>query len=125
MRLKKKLLSLVLIVPLTLLLTACPKLASTARDTSAVLQGLIVAAQAKYQTSCAADKTQAACVNIERAVSGENALITAIETYCGWSTVTPPTDPTTVCVPVSSATQGLNLAVSNATAFINQLKGML
>lgn len=121
----KRFLSIVLIVPLTLFLTACPKLASTSRDTSAVLQGLIVAAQAKYQTSCAANNTQPTCVNIDKAVSGENALITATETYCGWSTVTPPTDPNTACVPVASAVQGLTLAISNANTFINQLKGML
>ena len=121
----RRLLSLVLIVPLTLLLTACPNLASSARDTSAALQGLIVAAQAKYQSTCTATPSQAVCVDINKAVSGENALVTATEAYCNWSTTSPPTDTTVPCVPVQSAAAGLQTAISNANTLINEIKGTL
>lgn len=108
-----------------LILTACSPIEVSARNASAALQGLLVAAQAKYHDSCVADKTQSVCQLINKGVSGENALITAGETYCGWSTVAPPTDPNTKCVPVKNAKAALQAAIANATQLTLEIKGTL
>jgi len=113
------------IVVLCLVLLACTPVEQQARNTAAALQGAIVAAQAKYQPSCLSNPQQTVCVTINQGVSGENALITATETYCGWSTTAPPTDPNAKCVPVKTAAAALSAAISNATALTLQLKGVL
>ena len=114
------------VLALTLLLVEakCSKLEQNARDTAAALNGAIVSAQAHYQTSCTANPSQTPCQTINRAVSGQNALITAIDAYCGWSANTPPANPNAPCVPVKGAEQSLNAAVLNANTLINQLKGL-
>jgi hypothetical protein len=104
---------------------ACSPIEQQARNTAAALQGTLVAAQAKYQTSCSASPTQSVCVTINKGVAGENVLITALETYCGWSTVSPPTDPNAKCVPVASAQAGLQAAISNATTLTLEVKGLI
>lgn len=104
---------------------ACSPIEQQARNTAAALQGTLVAAQAKYQTSCGASPTQSVCVTIDKGVSGENALITALETYCGWSPASPPSDPTAKCVPVKTAQAGLTVAISNATALTLEIKGVI
>ena len=116
---------IVLIVGVLLVCTACTPIEQQARNTAAALQGTIVAAQAKYHDSCVANPTQAVCQDINKGVAGENALITAIETYCGWSTTSPPTDPNAKCVPVSTATAGLQAAIANATQLTLELKGTI
>ena len=113
------------ILALTLILAGCSPIEQQARNTAAALQGTIVAAQAKYQSSCTANPAQAVCVDINKAVSGEAALITSIEAYCNWSTTMPPSDPNATCTPVKSAQAGLQTAIANATNFINSLKGVL
>src|SRR5947207_15952877 len=96
-----------------------------ARDSAAALSGSIVAAQTKYQTSCTADLSQQICQVINRGVSGENALVTAIETYCGWAMTPAPPDPNAKCVPVKSAEAALQTAIANAAALTLQIKGAL
>src|SRR5215468_8968896 len=86
-----------------LVMVGCSPLENQARDTAAALSGSIVAAQTKYQGNCVANPGQEICQIINRGVSGENALITAIETYCGWAQSVAPPDPTEACVPVRSA----------------------
>lgn len=115
-----------LAVILCLSLTACPKvpLADTARDTYAALGGAIAAAQTQYQTQCTADPKGQACVIINQAIASQNLLITATETYCGWSVASPP-PVGTVCAPVPSAETALRTSISNAQLFITQLKGAL
>jgi hypothetical protein len=103
----------------------CSPVQNNARDTSAALQGAIVAAQAQYQASCTANAAQEACTTINKAVAAQNALITATESYCGWSTTNPPASPTAACVPVATAEAGLQTAIANATTFITQIKGIL
>ena len=71
-------------------MVACSPLENQARDVAAALSGSIVAAQSKYQESCGANPSQAICQAINRGVSGENALLTAVETYCGWAVTPPP-----------------------------------
>ncbi len=118
----------------------CSPLENQARDAAAALSGSIVAAQTKYQAACAADPTQEICRVINRGVSGENALITAIETYCGWAatpdpsgpkagppgapTLAPP-DPAAKCVPVRSAETALRSAIANAATLTLQIKGAI
>lgn len=115
---------LTLPITLCLLLVACSPLEQQARNTAAALGGAITAAQQQNQAACQAAPTATVCQVINRAVAAQNALITATEAYCGWS---PSTNPATApaCTPVKSATSGLQTAISNATPFINQLKGVI
>src|SRR5882724_6523564 len=99
---KKKLISIVLALG-ALPMLACSPLENHARDAVAALSGSIVAAQTKYQVSCAANPSQQICQAINRGVSGENALVTAVETYCGWAVTPAPPDPNAKCVAVKSA----------------------
>ena len=114
-----------LVVILTVVMLGCTPIEQQARNTAAALQGTIVAAQAKYHDSCVANPKQGVCQDINKGIAGENALITAVETYCGWSLTAPPADPNTKCVPVKTAQAGLSIAISNATALTLQIKGVL
>ena len=113
-----------LLIPLLLVLTACPKFEQNARDTAAALGGAITAAQVQHQAECVATPSASTCTLINRAAATQNTLITSIEAYCGWSSMTLPTD-NTACVPVSNAKAGLQTAINNANAFIGQLKGVI
>jgi hypothetical protein len=115
----------VLLVFCLLPMLGCSPLEDQARNSAAALSGSIVAAQTKYQASCTANPSQEICKVINRGVSGENALITAIETYCGWALTPVPPDQTAKCVPVSSAQGALQAAVANAGTLTLQIKGAL
>ena len=107
-------------------LNGCTQLEKHARDTAAALNGAITQAQQQHQQECNATPTLAACIVINKAVDGQNALVTAIEAYCGWSVANPPVDmAATQCVPVKSAQAGLQTAVANADLFIAELKGVI
>lgn len=110
---------------LLVILVACSPVEQKARDTAAALQGSIVAAQAKYHDSCVANPSQNVCQVINRGIAGENALITSVETYCGWSPASPPADPTAKCVPVKSAESALVAAIANAAQLTLEIKGVL
>lgn len=114
-----------LLLPLLLVLTACPKFEQNARDTAAALGGAVTAAQAQHQTDCKAAPATAPCVLINKGVDAQNALITGIEAYCGWTAGVLPTDPNAACKPVSTAQAGLQTAISNANVLIGQLKGII
>jgi hypothetical protein len=120
-----KKLALSLLLPLLVCLVACSPLEQQARNTAAALQGAIVAAQGQYHDTCTSNPKQNSCGIINNAISGENALITAVETYCGWSATNPPADPNATCVPVKTAQAGLQAAIANATTFITELKGVI
>ena len=122
---KRKLAALVLLPILLAALCGCPSVVNTARDTAAALNGAIVAAQTQHQASCTANPTQTACTTINKAIDGQNVLVSAIQTYCGWSPATPPANPQAACVPVSSALAGLNQAVANANTLIPEVKGLV
>lgn len=118
-------LNTLLIVLGLLPMVGCSPLENQARDTAAALSGAIVAAQTKYQASCTANPAQEICGVINRGVSGENALITAVETYCGWTPTLVPPDPKATCVPVSSAQGALQAAIANAATLASQIKGAI
>lgn len=120
---KNLLISLLVVCLLPML--GCSPLENQARDTAAALSGSLVAAQTKYQASCAANPAQEICQIINRGVSGENALITAVETYCGWTPTLAPPDPTAKCVPVKTAQAALQAAINNAASLTLQIKGAL
>jgi len=115
-----------IIVALGLLpMFACSPVENQARDSAAALSGSIIAAQTKYQVSCTANPSQQICQVINRGISGENALITAVETYCGWAVTPAPPDPNAKCVPVKSAEAALQTAIANAATLTLQIKGAL
>jgi hypothetical protein len=111
-------------LPLIAITLACPgaQLEQTARDVSASLGGLLQTAQSEHQ-ECLTDASSTTCHTIQRGVSGQNALVTALETYCSWSTTAPPPDSTTQCVPVASAQAALKSAISNANELTTEVKG--
>jgi len=113
------------VLVLTILMLGCSPLENQARDTAAALSGSIAAAQSMYQARCAANPAQEICQVINRGVSGENALLTAIETYCGWTPTLAPPDPTAKCMPVKSAQAALQAAIANAATLTLQIKGAL
>jgi hypothetical protein len=120
-----RILTCILITLILVPLLGCSPLENQARDTAAALSGSIVAAQNKYQAGCAANPGQEICTVINRGVSGENALITAVETYCGWTPTLAPPDPTATCVPVKSAEAALRTAIANAGTLTLQIKGAI
>ena len=103
----------------------CSPLESQARDTAAALSGSLVAAQSKYQATCNQNPAQEICQIINRGVSGQNALITAVETYCGWSATLAPPDPAAKCIPVKTAQAALEAAIANAATLTAQIKGAI
>jgi len=106
-------------------LVGCSPVEQKARDTAAALSGAIVAAQSQYQASCTANPSEQVCQLINRGVAGENALITAVETYCGWTPGAAPPDPTATCVPLKSAQAGLEAAIANAAELTLEIKGAI
>lgn len=114
-----------LLVACLLPMLGCAPLESQARDAAAALSGSIVAAQTKYQTTCTTNPAQEICQVINRGVAGENALITAVETYCGWAPTLAPPDPAAKCVPVKSAETALRTAIANAATLTLQIKGAI
>jgi hypothetical protein len=114
-----------LLITCMLPMLGCSPVENQARDAAAALSGSIVAAQTKYQATCTANPAQEICQVINRGVSGENALITAVETYCGWAQTPAPPDPNATCVPVKSAETALKTAIANATALTLQIKGAI
>jgi len=106
-------------------LIACSPVETKARDTAAALSGSIVAAQFKYQASCQANPAQQVCVAINKGVNAENALVSAVETYCGWEVNAAPPDPNAKCVPVKSAEQALVAAIANAATITTEIKGVI
>lgn len=120
----KKLKALLLIFPL-LVLTACSPIEKQARNAAATLHGSILQAQEHYGVSCQNDPSQGICVLVNKAISAHSALITAGETYCGWSPTNPPADPKAACVPVKELEPALQAAIANAAQFTNELKGAL
>ena len=108
-----------------LLTIGCSPIENQARDASAALGGAIKAAQTQHQAECTEQPSLPACVLINRAVDGQNALITSLEAYCGWTAGASPQDSSAKCVPVSGSKGALNTAIANANTFITQLKGVI
>ena len=108
---------------LILALTGCSQVEQNARDTAAALSGVLISAQAQNQ-DCVTDSTGPNCSLISRGISAQGVLITATETYCGWTVANPPS-PKSKCVPVASAASALNSAISNATLIITEIKGVI
>lgn len=121
----KKKFCMIMIAMGMLPMLGCSPLENQARDAAAALSGSIIAAQTRYQASCTANPSQQVCQAINRGVSGENALITAVETYCGWAVTPAPPDPNAKCVAVKSAQAVLQAAIANAAALTVQIKGAL
>lgn len=118
----KKKLAVLLICILPLI--ACSPLEQQARDAAAALGGAITAAQAQHQ-ECKSAPQALTCVTINKAVDGQNALVTSIEAYCGWTAGVMPSDPNAKCVAVKGAAPALQTAIANANEFITQLKGVI
>ena len=121
----KPVMMMMFVVVIVAPMLGCSPLEEQARDTAAALSGSIVAAENKYQASCAANPGQEICQVIDRGISGENALVTAVEDYCGWTAALAPPDPEATCVPVKSAQGALRAAVANAASLTVQIKGAI
>lgn len=113
------------LLSLTMVMIGCHPVEQSARDSAAGLSGSIVAAQQRYQTTCTSNPSQEVCQVINRGVAAENALIAAVETYCGWTVAQAPPDPTAKCVPVKTAQQTLQVAIANANTLTTQIRGSI
>lgn len=113
---------LILAVAFCLIAIGCTPVEENARNTAAALNGAITTAQAKYLTSCQSDQSLPVCQDIDKAVAAQNALITAIETYC---TLPQGSPADSKCMPVKSAEPALETAIANAGQFITELKGVI
>lgn len=114
------------LIPLLACCLACPKsnLEGNARDAAATLGGLVTSAQAQHQ-ECVTDSSPTVCQTIKRGISGQNALITSLETYCEWAVVDAPPPTGTPCTPVSTAEGALQAAISNANQLTTEVKGVV
>jgi len=113
-----------IILAILFFMAGCSPIEQNARDTAAALNGALTAAEAKH-AECKSSPKLRQCEVITRAVDGQNALVTAIEAYCGWSVLNPPLDRAATCKPVKSARAGLISALGNANLFISELKGLV
>lgn len=116
--------SVLWLLPL-LLFVGCSSLEQSARDANASLKAVLDQVQEENLASCQINPAQSNCQLINRAGAAQNALITASEAYCGWSTTAPPTDPNAKCVPVKGAEASLRSAIANAAEFTTELQGVL
>lgn len=112
----------VLATAVLLLATGCPKLELVARDSIAAAKGVIETQQSLNLASCQANASQDVCVNINRAVSAQNAAIDALNAYCGFTSASLPTD---ACVPVRGFEEALRSSLGNLQPAIKHLKGAL
>ena len=116
---------LVVVVLATIVKVACNAPEQQARDTAAALSGVLTTAQTQNTAACQSDPNQNACQIINRGISGQNALITATETYCGFALTPTPPDPSEVCHPVKAAQPALQTAIANANQLITEVKGVI
>lgn len=120
----KRLAALILMLGLVVNLVGCAPVEQHARDAAAALAGVLVYAQGRYEPGCKANPSQQVCALINKGVSAQNGLITAVETYCGWSTSAPP-DLMAPCTPVKSAIPALKAATANAVQITKEIKGAI
>lgn len=93
-----------------------------ARNVLAGASGAVANAQTKYATQCQANPKGSVCETINRTVDGQNAAITALETYCGFELTGNLPAPSATCVPVKSALPALQTAVANLNQLVTELK---
>ena len=119
----KKVASLLLLV----VLAGCSSFEKSARDSIAAASGVLTLLQtpAQYGDSCKANPLQPVCIDINRAISAENAAIDAAEIYCSGPAFEtggkcqPPSDPALK----NAAEAKLAAALANLTPLITHLKG--
>lgn len=115
-----KLFSIAMVAVLLLLTVACHTFEANARDTIAAANGVIVQAEIQYGPSCLANSKQTVCDDINKSVAAQNAAITALEAYCGFTGASQAQDK---CQPVKSLQPALNAALTNLAQFVTELKG--
>lgn len=116
---------LIPLLGLLLLTVACSPVENNARDAAATLGGTLTYAQAKYGAECSNHSMAAVCSLVNQGVSAQNALVTATEAYCNWSTTAPPPDQAAKCVPVKGTEAALNTAIANANRIVSEIRGSL
>ena len=110
-----------IVLSFLLVLVGCGPLETKARDTIAGMKGLLDSEQAARKAQCSVDPSAPVCQALIRGAGAENALVTATETYCGWSTLTPPTLDA-VCAPNKALAPALKNSIDNALRIISEIK---
>jgi hypothetical protein len=108
-----------------LVLAGCtPKLVDNARNAIAAASTFLKATQDQYTASCVANATQPVCVSIKAAIGANNALIDAVNIYCGGTPANGAAswDQGGACVPVPNAEAGLVSATNNLATVIGDLR---
>jgi hypothetical protein len=117
----KRIVSLVALLPLVLLLTACPALQDTAHDALAFSKGFIEDQQSQHQ-SCKTDGKPFACTAITQAIAAQSLAVDALEEYCGSAEFAAGTG---TCAPNASAAPKLKLALTNLNATVANIKKLV
>lgn len=104
-------------------LTGCGTLEQNSRDTLAAATGLIQSAQGQYSAECTTAPTSGTCVLINQGVHAQNALITALEAYCGFQVGI--TLPAATCQPVKTASGALNAAIGNLNNIMGEITAIV
>lgn len=112
---------MVAVVALLGFTAACHTFEANARDTIAAANGAIVQAEVQYSITCTSNPNQTVCVDINKAVAAQNAAITALETYCGFTSASKAED---TCKPVKSFQPALTAALANLNQIVTELKGV-
>lgn len=107
-------------------LAGCTPLEDSAKDAAAASQAVIQAEQAAHRAACELDSTPAICVNINKAIDAQNALVTAAEIYCGWPANPNPAQLAQAgampCQHIASGKAALQAAVLNLNAIVGTVK---
>ena len=115
---------LLLVLPLALLLTGCPQVQTTARDSIAAAKSFLDSEKAAHP-ECATTPTVQICTLLTKATGAKDATIDALEAYCAGldfntgGACNPPAKGTPA---LAQATQKLQFAVQNLNQSIADIK---
>jgi hypothetical protein len=107
--------------------TGCPSPESNARDAIAGAYGFLQNAQDAHLAECVAAPMKTVCAAITAGITYQHAVATALAIYCGGLPAAGAASYADggVCVPVKTAKQALESAVSNLNNLIVTVKGLL
>jgi hypothetical protein len=119
----RKIFTILTLCAFLVLITGCGSLEQNSRDTIAAATGLIQSAQGQYQAECVAAPTSGTCVLINQGVHAQNALVTALEAYCGFQVGV--TVPSATCTPIKGAAAALSAAIGNLNTIMGEITAIV
>jgi hypothetical protein len=110
-----------------LAMQGCSPLEVNVRNTIAANYGAITYARAQFTTSCQANPSQTICQLVDKDIPLHNALIDALESYCGGTPASgqQPFASGGPCAPVSGLAQALQAALSALLPVLQDIEPLL